>query len=259
MEFSRFPKGLHKSITRLTQERDNLRNIRHSLTKQITIEERRLEGTLDKIEAQNEKLNALTYAHALSPEALSMLGNVNLRSSRRDIVCERVDRRTGMMVEMRKVLAPTKMSLSQHRKVSLTINNIRSLTAQAEGQREIVISLKDRLEGLDHVLRTVGEEEEGRCIEVDTGCTRFHIRRKPVSRSSRRSYSDDYWEGNNRSDRDTVYNDDLYTDWSGSSQRRRYRRDGDGNRRPDDYFLGKGLFAFLFLWVLLIYTMRSIR
>lgn len=75
MELSCLPRTLHKSVVRLTRERQNLAKSCDQLSQQINEEEAKLRNTLEKLESLNEKLSGLTNAHALPEEAISALGD----------------------------------------------------------------------------------------------------------------------------------------------------------------------------------------
>ena len=293
MELSSLPKTLHKSVLRLTRERQNLTKSCDQLAQQVSEEEAKLRTTLDKLESLNEKLTGLTNAHALSEEAISALGDARTRagygwyksnsnnggggsgisdSSNNNKAVGKHGGKIGALL-LKKIEAPRKMTLAEHCKISSTINQIRAFTTQADTERMNVIELKQRLESLEQVLgraeRPLPSEPDQHDVSDSKSMCYLSIRRKPVPNTYSRSDDDlSKLEQKRRDSRIVGVDDDDDDDdlpdsisidstlpgrWPDEKERK------DTKTSLEDYFAVRGVGVFLLVWFMVILTFLSAR
>ena len=288
IEFNFLPKSLHKSVVRLTRERQNLTKSCKQLAQQISDEEAKLRATLEKLESLNRKLNALTSAHALSEEAFTALGDVGTgrgydwRAGRNGLGGERSSKsmekhgggiggRTGTLL-LKRIEVPRKMTLAEHCKISLIINQTRAFTAQAEEERLNILELKQRLESLEQVL---GRAEKPLTSELDRpdgsdtkSMCYVSTRRKPVPKTEWTSDVEvsSRFERNQRvssveevGDEDNGMLDSISVDSSLPGQWPDDKDCKDSKKSPEDYFAMRGVDVFLLVWFMIILTFLSAR
>ena len=291
MELSSLPKTLHKSVLRLTRERQNLAKSCDRLAQQISEEEAKLRTTLERLESLNERLSGLTNAHALSEEAISALGdartgagygwyksgnNAGDDGSRRSNNNKAVGKHAGRIgaLLLKRIEVPRKMTLAEHCKISSTINQIRFLTAQADTERMNIIELKQRLESLEQVLGRgerplAGNDPDQHDVSDTKSMCYFSIRRKPVpntysgseddlSKLERKRRDSRIEEVNDNNDDDDLP-DSISIDstlpgrWPDEKERK------DAKSSLEDYFAVRGVGVFLLAWFMIILTFLSAR
>ena len=288
MEFSFLPKTLHKSVLRLTRERQNLAKSCKQLAQQISDEEAKLRVTLEKLEALNGKLSAVTSAHALPEQAFTALGDVGPASGRDHRAGKNgfgsgsdstsiekygggIGGKVGTLL-LKRIEMPRKMTLAEHCKISLIINQIRAFTAVAEEERMTILELKQRLESLEQVLgkaeRPLASEPDQPDASDARSLSYFSIRRKPVPRTD---WSCD-GEASSRMERDQRDSgveligdeddgalDSISVDSSLPGQWPEQRGCEEPKASLEDYFAVRGVAVFLLAWFMVILTFLSAR